>query len=484
MDRIKKIITKNFLIIIILLIACFLRFYRFEEFVTFLNDEGRDAIILKRIITLEHLPAIGPPTSIGQIYLGPFYYYFISPWLLIFRFNPVGPAFGVALFSLIYILVNYFIIKKLIDEKTALISSFFIAFSSVMIEFSRFSWNPNLLPLFTLLTVYFFIKSLKNNQWYFYALTGVFLSFSIQLHYLALFLVFSVGFFYLFFLLKNFKNIKKILINYSILILNFLFFTFPLLIFDLRHNFLNSKNFLNLLKNSESNFSSKINNFFDSFYFLNYYSFNISLNKFFIYFLIFLFFLSLFFVFKKNSPIKFILFIFNLIILFMTFYSGPKHSHYFMILYPLYYVLIAYFLGFNLENFFGKILVFVFIIGFLFLNWEKYPYFRYKGANQIQKAKKVAEFLERKIENKKFNFATWPVDFGEEPYLYFLELKNLKPASREKVEITNQMFVLCDQEPCQIINSPSWNISMFGKAKIDKIWKVEDLKIYKLIHEN
>ncbi len=470
--------------IIILLIGGFLRFYRFEEFVTFLNDQGRDAIILKRIITLEHLPAIGPPTSIGQVYLGPFYYYFIAPWLLIFRFNPIGPAFGVALFSLIYILVNYFIIKKLINKKTALLSSFFIAVSSVMIESARFSWNPNLLPLFTLLTIYFFIESLKTNRWYFYALTGAFLSFSIQLHYLALFLLFTIGIFYFYFLIKNFKNIKKILINYSILIFNFLFFTSPLLIFDLRHNFLNSKNFLNLLKNSGNSFSSKINNFFDSFYFLNYYSFNIFLNKFFVYFLIFLFFLSLFFVFKKNSPIKFFLFIFNLTILFMTLYSGPKHPHYFMILYPLYYVLIAYFLSFNLENFFGKILVFVFVAGFLFLNWQKYPYFRYHGSNQIKKAKKVADFLEKKIENKKFNFATWPVDFGEEPYLYFLELKNLRPASREKIEITNQMFVLCSKDPCQVINSPSWNISMFGKAKIDKIWKIEDLKIYKLIHEN
>lgn len=40
------------------------------------------------------------------------------------------------------------------------------------------------------------------------------------------------------------------------------------------------------------------------------------------------------------------------------------------------------------------------------------------------------------------------------------------------------------KEPCQIINSPSWNISMFGKSKIDKIWNYEGLKIYKLLHEN
>ena len=64
----------------------FLRFYRFSDFATFLGDQGRDAIIIKRMLTFEHLPAIGAPTSVGQVYLGPFYYYFIAPWLLLFKF--------------------------------------------------------------------------------------------------------------------------------------------------------------------------------------------------------------------------------------------------------------------------------------------------------------------------------------------------------------------------------------------------------------
>ena len=57
-----------------------------------------------------------------------------------------------------------------------------------------------------------------------------------------------------------------------------------------------------------------------------------------------------------------------------------------------------------------------------------------------------------------------------------------KQADRKKVEITEQMFVLCEREPCLIENSPSWNISMFGDAVIAETWEKEGIKIYKLVH--
>ncbi len=129
-----------------------------------------------------------------------------------------------------------------------------------------------------------------------------------------------------------------------------------------------------------------------------------------------------------------------------------------------------------------KIAIFLLII-YILINTRQYNFLYQQGNNQIAHSKKVAEFLADKIGNQSFNIATWPVSFTEDNYIYFLELKGLHPANRQKVEITNQLFVLCNQEPCQILNSPSWNISMFGPAKIDKIWKFEGIKIYKLVHK-
>lgn len=96
-------------------------------------------------------------------------------------------------------------------------------------------------------------------------------------------------------------------------------------------------------------------------------------------------------------------------------------------------------------------------------------------------AKKVALFLDRLIENNKFNFAVQPDDWQEDTYLYFLELKGKIPAERRKVEITDQMFIVCGKS-CDLYHTPSWNVNMFGKFKITDQWQIDNVKIYKLIH--
>jgi len=486
MRRIINILANNWLLIIILLVGVFLRFYRLNDFAMFLSDQGRDAIIIKRILTGEHFPAIGAPTSVGQVYLGPFYYYFIAPWLFFFNFQPVGLAYGVAFFSSLFLLINFIVVKKIINEKTAYLSTFFLTLSSTLVDFSRFSWNPNLLPLFSFLTAYFTIESFRTKKWYFFALTGAFLSFSIQLHYLALILCLPIALIYLFDFIKEIKKhnneIVKQFVNYLLTFFSFVFFTFPLIIYDLRHNFLNSKNFIKLFESSKSFTTSKLDNLLNTFISLNKFSLNISLNFWQAILLLIIIVLSgLIILSRSKSQIKIFVIFFFTSFLGISLYSGPKFAHYLGFIYPFYYLLIGYFLSEISNDSLGKTIIVVFIIMFALLNFQKFSFINSVAANQIGHTEIVSNFLAEKINHQPFNIATWPVEFSEDSYLYFLELKGLRPADRQKIEITNQMFVLCNKDPCQIINSPSWNISMFGKAKITNQWKVEDVKIYKLV---
>src|SRR3989344_8367888 len=80
------------LLVGVLLLSAFLRFYRLDEYMTFLGDEGRDAIIIKEMLVNKNLPLIGPPTSVGNIYLGPLYYYMMAAPMAIFYLNPVAAA--------------------------------------------------------------------------------------------------------------------------------------------------------------------------------------------------------------------------------------------------------------------------------------------------------------------------------------------------------------------------------------------------------
>ncbi len=473
---IRDIVTKNKLVILILLLAAFLRVYKLPEFTTFLSDQGRDAIIVRNIVTLKHWPAIGAPSSVGQVYLGPFYYYLIAPFLLLFNFNPAGLAFGAAFLSLIGIIAGYLVTREEVGKLTAVLFLVFTAFSFENIEQSRFSWNPNLLPFFAFFTLYFFYKLMKTDKIIFAILLGTFLSFSVQLHYLAVFLTLPM----ILIAVTDRKLIIK-LGKYLVAIISFLFFSLPLVIFDLRHQFLNSKNFLTLFKGGLVSGSSLSTRFLETIqvFFSTVLTFKI--NSFVT--LLILVFLAAgwFFLKKKDSNLWIKINLLNIVtfLLFFAFMNASRLPHYFGPIYLSLFLVTAYYIANAKLNRFFIILLVLLYVG---INVPHYYFFYQKGNNQIAHSQKVGDFLATKINHQPFNIATWPVQLTEDNFVYFLELKGLVPANRQKAEITDQMFVLCDQEPCEILNSPSWNISMFGPAKIDNIWDVDGIKIYKLIH--
>ncbi len=107
LDKIKDWINKNrleaFVLLIILLIGTFMRLYKIDQYMTFLGDEGRDVIIVRRLLVDFDPILVGPGTSIGNMYLGPLYYYMMAPALLLANFSPVGPAAMIALLGVVTI---------------------------------------------------------------------------------------------------------------------------------------------------------------------------------------------------------------------------------------------------------------------------------------------------------------------------------------------------------------------------------------------
>lgn len=482
----KAIISKLFKdkfslsVLILFFIGLFLRLYKINGFVTFLGDQGRDAIIIKRIITFEHFPAIGPPTSIGQVYLGPFYYYFIAPWLWFSNFDPIGPAIGVAVLSSFFIILSYILIKDIFDKKVALFSSILITFSSVIIEFSRFSWNPNLLPFFSFLFFYFVYKSQKDQKITWYFLVGAFLSFSIQLHYLALFLIPSSAIYFIFQIVNNKKKTLEIIKGLIISIASYIFFSIPLVIFDLRHNFLNLNNFITLSKSSSGVGQNLLKAIYDSFYIFNTYIFNIELNN----ILIYIFFTALlFFLFipiKNKETIKTILLYFVFTFIGIAVYGGQKFPHYFGVVYLYYLVILSYFLVYITDIKFSKYLITVFFILYIYINSQGYIFLKGNGSHQINKAKNIAQEIYKNVSMDKFTITSLPGDYSDTTYRYFLEIWGKRPIEKDSLEKGDELFVVCEKE-CDPRNSAQWDIAYFAADKIEKVWSVNDVKIYKLI---
>lgn len=256
---IKQVKLENLFLLLILCFAVFLRFYNLENSMMFQGDQGRDAIVVANIFKDLDPVFIGPVTSIGNMYLGPFYYYFMLPFLFLSYPSPIGPVYAVAGLSVLTVYLLFKITKELFDKKTAMLATIFFTFSAGVVNLARFSWNPNPAPFFSLLMFYFSYLAWKKNTKY-WLLVSVCFSVLIQLHYVTLLSLSGAGIVFLMQLMekikknknKFFKNEKNFIKHILLAIFIFILSLTPLFLFDLKHDFLNAKSFSKILIKEES----------------------------------------------------------------------------------------------------------------------------------------------------------------------------------------------------------------------------------------
>src|SRR3989344_4545860 len=141
---VKKWIAGNKLefgiLLLILVVGAFFRLYRIGEYMTFLGDEGRDAILVRRLLVHGDPILIGPGTSIGNMYLGPLYYYLMAPALLLAAFNPVGPAVEIAVLGVVTVFLIWHIAREWFGSVAGVVASVLYPISPTVIIYSRSSW--------------------------------------------------------------------------------------------------------------------------------------------------------------------------------------------------------------------------------------------------------------------------------------------------------------------------------------------------------
>lgn len=486
--NIKHIVAKNKIAFAILLIAIFLRFFRFEEFVTFLGDQGRDAIVIKRLLTFEDLPFLGPISSVGGVFLGPFFYYIMSPFLLLFNFNPVGLAFASAFYTIIGLVAAYFVIKKEVDKSIGVLTVFFISFSMVQIEFARSSWNPYLLPVFSFFSIYFLYRLIKTRDILSAVLFGSFISFSIQLHYLYLLLTVPFGLVILYELVtvKNrLSFIKLIIISF----VSFVFFFSPLILFDIKNNFLNARNFIKFFNSptlvSDSSYWFRLLDTNKSFYS---HIFKLDLNQYLalsITALITLYFALVGFL-KKNLFLKLHFLSFLTFIGIFSYLSSFRFPHYFTPVYFSFFLIFSYvLLDASRKWKFLYFSVLAIIIVFLFGNIRDYYFFKNRGSNQIGRARNLAISIIKHNPKTPYQIVPEPFTETDGHIRYFLELMGKPPLSESANEQAEELYILCYKKDCSEVAHPQWQIASFKNARVATIWSVDTVdkvKIYKVVH--
>lgn len=480
---------------VILIIGAFFRLYKIDEYMTFLGDEGRDVIIVRRFLTELHPPLIGPGTSIGNMYLGPLYYYMMAPALLLANFSPVGPAVQVAILGVITIFLVWFVGRIWFGKPAALIAAGLYAISPTVIIFSRSSWNPNIMPFFSLLSFYSIWKVWKHQEFKWLIVLGVSFAFVLQSHYLGLFIVPTLLTFWLLTLVNIWKDkfVKTKFIRYSLFaILLFSMLMSFLLIFDIRHNFQNFSAVKAFFTNSKDiglpilTYFSKVGSIASMI------SSNlISAKNLFLSTVTLILFVSILIWAGINKKLKGAV---GLVFLWLTvgifglaLYKGSIYDHYLGFLFPAPFLLLGAFVQ-NLGKTKIWYLIFgIYLLFLTFINLKSSPVLSPPNM-QMPRAISVAKVIQEKANGERFNLATISHLNNRDVYQYFLMIwgapvVDTNPSSTA-FTITDQLFVVCElpREKCDPVNNPSAWITNFGWTRIVDEWSVWGGTLFKLGH--
>lgn len=478
-------------LVLILVLALFLRVFRIDEFLTFLGDEGRDVRIVRDLITKGNLVFIGPQTSIGNMYLGPLYYYLIAPSLAVFNLNPVGPALFVALLGTLTVFLTYFFGKQWFGAVSGLISAFLFAISPVAIIYSRSSWNPNPMPLFALLAVVFMAKIKETNKLHYLIYSAISLAFALQMHYLGLLLIPVLFVIYLqnYWSLKQTKGqIARYFKYTAFAFLAFFLLMSPLLLFDLKHN---GQNF-NAIKTFFTNRETTVNlNPAKSDRFIPVIITTVtdlitarqSIAPAIISILLLLSGVLVYIKSKWKRGLWIIAIWLTVGLLGLGVYKQHVYVHYLGFIYPAVYLFMGALIGFfaTRVGIFFKLTAIGILIFLSYINLSHSPVFQNPN-RQLQRTESVADLIIEKSAGKSFNFGLIAKQNYDESYRYFLENKKALMVRGEE-GITDQLFVICeDGDQCQPEGHPQWQIAIFGPSKVQNVWQVDHIKIYQLIH--
>lgn len=483
-----KFIKKNWLIILILLVGAFLRLYKIGNYMTFLGDEGRDAIIVRNLLVKADPILIGPGTSVGGMYLGPLYYYFMAPFLLFANFSPIGPAVGVALLGVATIYLVYLATSEWFSKTAGFVASFLFAISPTVITYSHSSWNPNIMPFFALLSVYSIWNVWKHKKYNWLIVAAVSMAFVLQSHYLGL-LIAPVLVVYWF--------ISKVPVKYTLLsALIFLFLMSPLLAFDIRHDWLNSKALYKFLTVRQETVSIRpwtaIPKSYPIFEQINGSMLTAKNEKSAaIVTLLLVAFMAFVFTrkFNKINPHYYLLTIWLVSgLIGFGIYKQHIYDHYFGFLFPIPFMLFGAFFADRLKL--GKTMLTItlfFMLGYLtVLNIKANPFMQSPN-NQLQRARNVSDKILEITNKTPFNLAVLAERNYEDGYRYFLDINNatVMHADRwDKNTITDTLMVVCEMEEkkCDPTHSPKAEVANFGMSTVESKWEVDGVIIYKLIH--
>jgi 4-amino-4-deoxy-L-arabinose transferase-like glycosyltransferase len=145
-DRLAR--AERFALPALLLLAALLRLPSLATRGTWDGDQGHDMLVLRTIARDGVVPLLGPPTSIGDVHHGAWYYYLLSPAAaLTGGDSPLAVVALIAVAGIAAVGVVWWLARSVAGPVAGVVAGTLMAVSAAAVDESTFIWNPNLIAL-------------------------------------------------------------------------------------------------------------------------------------------------------------------------------------------------------------------------------------------------------------------------------------------------------------------------------------------------
>lgn len=248
MAKLKNLVISNRYIILIILIGLLFRLYNINNRYSFDWDQQDDSIKIMEMINQKKPKLIGPRVaSEDSFFNGPLHYYVLTPFYLLTKGDPIAGAYAAITIDVLKILVVYFVTKSIFNPKAAIYSAFLIAINYLFV-----SWTAMYAPIFALLIFYLCHKLFQQSNAKYVPIIIFIFALATATHLSSASLFIPILFTIIF--SKSKLSPKTICLSLILFFIPFI----PIIIFDLRHDFLNTRQIINLLSrnNQPTDYSS------------------------------------------------------------------------------------------------------------------------------------------------------------------------------------------------------------------------------------
>lgn len=414
---IKRFWNSRWLLLSILILAIFLRVYNIPQTLLFHFDQGYHGLAIRDIWETKRIALLGHKTDVEGIFHGSFFYYLMLPLYLLSGWNPVGVSIILAILDGLTVIFIFLLGKELFGRQVGMLAALFYAISYSLISYSRWLSNVTPIPFFSTFYFYFLVKTILGKTKYL-PLAGLSLGIVAQLNgAIGFFLV--PGLFVGLVLIWQKRLLKKRILFFAIAA--FLLPALPLILFDLRHNFLVSNSIKGLFfKENGLGFgwdkvianASLLQNELVS---LLTYKLPILT--------LFLFLITLGALLKEFKQTKTLLLLL-VTLLGLLFYPGGIHQFFFISVLPLVIVLVAWGLAYWMKVKILKPAIIIFVLVIVLVNLYYWQGFLKPGFNLIpigtrnlitlEDRLKATDFIYQKADGQPFQTPIYIIPYNQE----------------------------------------------------------------------